>query len=64
MYGGPYMQPPMCLQYIIWAMAAHIHDKYKAYADIFYRRARLYFEKDEMKVRRQPLSTFHILTNL
>lgn len=51
MYGGPYMQPPMCLQYIIWAMAAHHDDKYSAYSDIFYRRARLYFEKDEMKVR-------------
>ena len=51
MYGGSYMQPPMCLQYIIWAMAAHQHAKYSAYTDIFYRRARSYFDKDEMRVR-------------
>lgn len=49
MYGGPYMQPPMCLQYILWATSAHNHDKYNAYSDVFYKRARLYFEKDEMK---------------
>lgn len=59
MYGGPYMQPPMCLQYTIWATAAHHHDKYKAYSDIFYRRARLYFEKDEMKGDGEFFVTIH-----
>lgn len=50
-YGGHLMKPPMCLQYAIWALAALGHDKYGQHADIFYKRARLYLEADEMKVR-------------
>lgn len=44
-------KPPMCLQYAIWCMGAHMHEKYGQYADIFYKRARQYAGADEMKVR-------------
>lgn len=39
----------MCLQYVIWAMAAYFNDKYNPYADVFYQRARQYADADEMK---------------
>ncbi|KAI1213052.1 fungal-specific transcription factor domain-containing protein [Annulohypoxylon truncatum] len=48
-YSAPHMKPPMCLQYIIWALAAHGHPKYNMYHDIFYRRSRQYTDADEMK---------------
>ncbi|KAI1483984.1 hypothetical protein F4774DRAFT_405186 [Daldinia eschscholtzii] len=48
-YSAPHMKPPMCLQYGIWALAAHGNPKYGAYHDIFYRRARQYAELDELK---------------
>ncbi|KAI1393550.1 fungal-specific transcription factor domain-containing protein [Hypoxylon trugodes] len=48
-YSAPHMKPPMCLQYAIWALAAHGSPKYQVYHEIFYRRARQYIEADEMK---------------
>ncbi|RSL56663.1 hypothetical protein CEP54_008728 [Fusarium duplospermum] len=48
-YGPPLRKPPMCLQYIIWALAAVGHAKYNQYHEVFYRRARQYIEADEMK---------------
>ncbi|CAJ2506186.1 Uu.00g003160.m01.CDS01 [Anthostomella pinea] len=48
-YSPPHMKPPMCLQYAIWALACHGHQKYHGYHDVFYRRARQYAESDEMK---------------
>ncbi|KAI1105939.1 fungal-specific transcription factor domain-containing protein [Jackrogersella minutella] len=48
-YSPPHMKPPMCLQYAIWALAAHGDPKYGMYHDIFYRRARQYTDTDEMK---------------
>lgn len=41
----------MCLQYIIWALAAAGHAKYNQYHEVFYHRARQYIEADEMKVQ-------------
>lgn len=48
-YGPPMRKPPMCLQYIIWALASVGHAKYNQYHEVFYRRARQYIEADEMK---------------
>ncbi|RSL47129.1 hypothetical protein CEP53_010045 [Fusarium sp. AF-6] len=48
-YGPPLRKPPMCLQYIIWALAAVGHAKYNQYHEVFYHRARQYIEADEMK---------------
>lgn len=50
LYQPPHMQPPMCLQYIIMALAAEASVAYKELADPFYRRSRYYIEADEMKV--------------
>jgi hypothetical protein len=50
-YSPPHMRPPMCLQYVIWALAAYGHEKHDMYHDAFYRRARAYIDIDEMKVR-------------
>jgi hypothetical protein len=50
LYLPPHMQPPMCLQYIVLALAAslsHVHD---ALAQPYYHRARNYIQLDEMKV--------------
>lgn len=49
-YADKLRRPAMCLQYSIWALAAHGHPKYDSYCDIFYRRARQYIQADEMKV--------------
>ncbi|KAI8959758.1 hypothetical protein F5Y11DRAFT_289236 [Daldinia sp. FL1419] len=48
-YSAPHMKPPMCLQYAIWALAAHGNPKYGAYHEVFYQRARQYAESDELK---------------
>ncbi|KAI2466576.1 hypothetical protein F4781DRAFT_434250 [Annulohypoxylon bovei var. microspora] len=48
-YSAPHMKPPMCLQYAIWALAAHGHSKYNTCHDVFYRRSRQYIDADEMK---------------
>lgn len=50
LYQPPHMQPPMCLQYIVMALAARVSTEYKELAEPFYRRARYYIEADEMKV--------------
>ncbi|KAK3682728.1 hypothetical protein B0T22DRAFT_292976 [Podospora appendiculata] len=46
---APHMRPPMALQYAIWTTAAHGHDKYGGYHDIFYQRTRQYLQADELK---------------
>lgn len=43
-------KPPMCLQYAMWALAAHGHEKFDTVAEVFYQRARQYAEADELKV--------------
>ena len=45
----PHMQPPMCLQYTILALAASLSSTYKELALPFYHRAGNYIEHDEMK---------------
>ncbi|KAK4248624.1 hypothetical protein C7999DRAFT_40242 [Corynascus novoguineensis] len=50
----PHMQPPICLQYAILAMAATVSPAHKELALPFYYRARNYIERDEMKGARQP----------
>lgn len=54
LYQPPHMQPPMCLQYIIMALAAARSADHRGLAELFYRRARHYMESDEMKVRLSP----------
>ncbi|CAI4214294.1 unnamed protein product [Parascedosporium putredinis] len=44
-----HMRPPMCLQYIIMAIAAGATDTHAAHATALYQRARAYAEADEMK---------------
>ncbi|KAH8660168.1 fungal-specific transcription factor domain-containing protein [Xylariales sp. PMI_506] len=44
-----HMQPPMCLQYIILALAANLSPEYEALELPFYHRARNYIHSDEMK---------------
>ncbi|CAG7563021.1 unnamed protein product [Fusarium equiseti] len=43
------LKPPMCLRYVIWALAAAGNNKYDEYHEIFYRRSRQYMEADTMK---------------
>ncbi|KAI5460322.1 fungal-specific transcription factor domain-containing protein [Mariannaea sp. PMI_226] len=49
LYLPPHMQPPMCLQYAIMAMGATLSPSHSQLAQVFYRRARYYFEADELK---------------
>ncbi|KAF5008887.1 hypothetical protein FDECE_4861 [Fusarium decemcellulare] len=49
LYLPPHMQPPMCLQYIVMALAASTSPSHKQLAQPFYRRARYYLEADELK---------------
>lgn len=49
LYRPPHMQPPMCLQYAIMAVAATTTSHYAATAEAYYRRARHYLEADEMR---------------
>ncbi|KAH6886411.1 binuclear zinc transcription factor [Thelonectria olida] len=49
LYLPPHMQPPMCLQYAIMALAATHSSSHSQMAQAFYRRARYYFEADELK---------------
>jgi hypothetical protein len=44
------MCPPMCLQYIIMALAANTTKTYNHLAMPFYQRARVYAESDGMRV--------------
>jgi hypothetical protein len=48
--GPPHMRPVVCLRYVIFALVATIDDKYSKYKDVFYQRARMYIEADELKV--------------
>ena len=48
-YGPLLRKPPMCLRYVIWALAAAGNNKYDEYHEIFYRRSRQYMEADTMK---------------
>ncbi|KAK4249171.1 hypothetical protein C7999DRAFT_12955 [Corynascus novoguineensis] len=44
-----HMRPPMCLQYIVMALAAATSDLYRHLSEPFYQRARVYAEADEMR---------------
>lgn len=44
------MRPPMCLQYIVMALAAASTETFRHLATPFYQRARAYAESDEMMV--------------
>jgi hypothetical protein len=46
----PTIGPPVCLRYVVWAMAASAEPAYSMHGEVFYRRARKYAEADEMKV--------------
>lgn len=50
LYRPPHMQPPLCLQYTVMALAASSSATHRSAAEPFYRRARRYLEADEMKV--------------
>ncbi|KAH7313503.1 hypothetical protein B0I35DRAFT_435338 [Stachybotrys elegans] len=49
----PARQPPMCLQYAIWALAAAMTPEYKHLGEVYYRRSRNYVEADEMRANGQ-----------
>ncbi|RAO65664.1 uncharacterized protein BHQ10_001676 [Talaromyces amestolkiae] len=46
---APHMRPPVCLRYIMWALAASITPKYSFLEEHLYARARKYAHLDEMK---------------
>ncbi|KAL3476336.1 fungal-specific transcription factor domain-containing protein [Aspergillus californicus] len=46
---APNSRPPACLQYIVWAHAAAVSDKYANLHALFYQRARKYADLDQMK---------------
>ncbi|KAH8896001.1 binuclear zinc transcription factor [Thozetella sp. PMI_491] len=48
LYRPPHMQPPLCLQYAILALAATLSPKHKDLALPFYHRSRNYLQYDEM----------------
>jgi hypothetical protein len=59
---NPQVQPPVCLQYTILAIAASASPDHKHLSEAFYKRARQYIEADEMRVStgarmRKPSST-------
>ncbi|PSK37511.1 hypothetical protein B9Z65_2253 [Elsinoe australis] len=66
----PHQRPPICLRYAMWASAASVVDKYDDLQDHFYRRARKYIERDEMRghgetiVSVQHVQTWYILSML
>lgn len=49
--------PPMCLRYILWALATSVTDKYDALQEDFYQRARRYAQMDEMKGHGESMTT-------
>lgn len=46
---APSSRPPACLQYMVWAHAAAVSEKYSNLHALFYQRARKYIELDQMK---------------
>jgi len=54
---APHQRPPVCLRYAMWAMAAGVDEKYGAFREHFYRRARHYLDLDEMKGHGERLCT-------
>ncbi|EEH08043.1 binuclear zinc transcription factor [Histoplasma capsulatum G186AR] len=46
---SPNMRPPVCLRYVMWALAASVTDKYRTLHPHFYQRARKYAELDQMR---------------
>ncbi|KAL5042209.1 fungal-specific transcription factor domain-containing protein [Aspergillus fruticulosus] len=46
---APNSRPPACLQYIVWAHASAVSEKYSNLHALFYQRARKYAELDQMK---------------
>ncbi|KAL1306801.1 hypothetical protein AAFC00_005459 [Neodothiora populina] len=43
------LRPPVTLQYILWALAGSVSDRYATVHRHYYDRARYYFERDEMR---------------
>ncbi|KAF4549547.1 Fungal specific transcription factor domain-containing protein 68 [Elsinoe fawcettii] len=66
----PHQRPPICLRYAMWAMTASVVDKYEDLQEHFYKRARKYIERDEMRghgesiVTVQHVQTWYILSML
>lgn len=54
---SPQMRPPICLRYIIWALAAATTDRYQSLHPHLYARARKYAELDEMKNMGESITT-------
>lgn len=52
-----HMQPPICLRYIMWALAASTSDKYWSLHELFYLRAREYIKADEMERNGKSMAT-------
>ncbi|KAL4920227.1 fungal-specific transcription factor domain-containing protein [Aspergillus aurantiobrunneus] len=46
---APNSRPPACLQYVVWAHAAVVSEKYSNLHPLFYQRSRKYAELDQMK---------------
>ncbi|KAL2157233.1 hypothetical protein VTH06DRAFT_6273 [Thermothelomyces fergusii] len=53
----PPVRPPMCLQYIVMALAAAMSDVYRHLSEPFYQRARVYAEADEMRTPGEIFAT-------
>ena len=51
---APLARPPVCLRYAMWTVAASVSDKYAAYEEVLYERARKYVQEAEMKVGAIP----------
>jgi len=48
---------PVCLRYVMWALAASVTDKYDSLHGDFYQRARKYAQIDEMKGHGESTTT-------
>lgn len=58
---SPKLRPPVALQYIVWALAASVSDKYDSFQRHYYERARYYFDRDEMRGQGEGvLSVAHV----
>ncbi|EGE83891.2 C6 transcription factor Prf [Blastomyces dermatitidis ATCC 18188] len=54
---APNMRPPVCLRYIMWALASSVTNKYRTLHPHFYQRARKYAELDQMRGLGESMAT-------
>ncbi|KAG8626088.1 hypothetical protein KVT40_006489 [Elsinoe batatas] len=59
----PHQRPPICMRYAMWAAAASVVDKYEDLQEHFYKRARKYIQRDEMRGHGEAIVTVqHVQT--